>query len=133
MPLFQTSRIHSRIQGQLSKIWEVSCDWWVFRKGISYSVEQTLVGGNKSPQDVCEGGYPFPFLSFHLAFVYAYAIPFSPSQFSTFPDLTFSFCCPYLRNLVLSFHSLSFFPSFSRSQSFLSTCLIDFPFNPIAL
>ena len=26
-------------------------------KGISYSVEQTLVGGNKSPQDVCEGGY----------------------------------------------------------------------------
>ena len=24
-------------------------------KGISYSVEQTLVGGNKSPQDVCEG------------------------------------------------------------------------------
>ena len=25
-------------------------------KGISYSAEQTLVGGNKSPQDVCEGG-----------------------------------------------------------------------------
>ena len=24
--------------------------------GISYSVEQTLEGGNKSPQDVCEGG-----------------------------------------------------------------------------
>ena len=26
------------------------------RKGISYSVEQTLVRGNKSPQDVCKGG-----------------------------------------------------------------------------
>ena len=31
-------------------------------KGISYSVEQTLVGGNKSPQDVCEGGYYFPLI-----------------------------------------------------------------------
>ena len=26
----------------------------VFRKGISYSVEQMLVGGNKSPQDAKE-------------------------------------------------------------------------------
>ena len=46
-----------KVKGQLSKIWEVSCDWSVFWKGISYSVEQTLVGGNKSSQDVCEGGY----------------------------------------------------------------------------
>ena len=48
------------VKGQLSKIWEVSCDWSVFRKGISYSEEQTLVGENKSPQDVCEGGYHSP-------------------------------------------------------------------------
>ena len=42
-----------KAKGQLSKIWEVSCDWSVFRKSISCSIEQTLVGGNKSPQNVC--------------------------------------------------------------------------------
>ena len=33
-----------KVKGQLSKIWEVGCDSSAFRKGISCSVEQTLVG-----------------------------------------------------------------------------------------
>ena len=57
---------------QLYRIWEVSCDWSVFTKRISYSVEQTLVGGNKSPQDVCEGGYFLCYLSVFPNMVYIF-------------------------------------------------------------